>query len=223
MINTIQSWQNVLAKIARAAVKKGRFPKDVQLLAVSKTFPLSAIQILFAAGQKAFGESYAQELQRKAQALPEAEWHFIGPIQSNKAKIIATHASWVHSVDRISILQRLSKLRPSELPPLNICLQVNVSQEATKSGVSLKDLSALACAMQYPNLRLRGLMCIPEASADQANLRTQFAHLRHAFDLLNQAGFALDTLSMGMSNDFDMAICEGATMVRVGAAIFGAR
>lgn len=222
-INTIQAWQNVLAKIAQAAAKAQRQPKDVQLLAVSKTFPLSAIQTLFAAGQKAFGENYAQELQMKALALPEAEWHFIGPIQSNKTKIIATHASWVHSVDRISILQRLSRHRPHNLPPLNICLQVNVSQEATKSGVSLEDLSALAYAMQYPNLRLRGLMCIPEASSDPAKLRTQFANLRHAFDLLNQAGFQLDTLSMGMSSDFDMAICEGATMVRVGAAIFGAR
>lgn len=219
----IQAWQDVLEKIEQAAKTADRNPKDIQLLAVSKTFPLPDIQTLFAAGQKAFGENYAQELQEKAQALPEAEWHFIGPIQSNKTKIIATHASWVHSVDRVNILQRLSRQRPSHLPPLNICLQVNVSGETTKSGVSSDALLSLAHAAQYPNLHLRGLMCIAEASQDQARVRAQFAMLRQLFDKLNQEGLELDTLSMGMSSDLDLAILEGSTIVRVGSAIFGAR
>lgn len=223
MMDKIKAWQNVLKKMAHTAENAGRDPKEIRLLAVSKNFPLVDIQTLFTAGQQAFGESYAQELQAKAQALPEAEWHFIGPLQSNKTKIVAQYASWVHSVDRAIIAQRLASQRPTHLPPLNICLQVNISEEGTKQGVEVKELRALAKAVEHPNLRLRGLMGIAEATQDHAKLHIQFAMLREAFNELNKAGFKLDTLSMGMTNDLHIAIVEGSTMVRVGTAIFGVR
>ena len=223
MKNSVKARQAILEKIAHTARSAGRDPKEIQLLAVSKTFPLSCVQQLFATGQRAFGESYAQELQEKAQALPEAEWHFIGSLQTNKTRIVANYASWVHSVDRAIIAQRLASQRPEHLPSLNICLQVNISEKAPKKGILIKDLSSLAQAVQYTNLRLRGLMCIAETTQDRTKLRNQFAVLREAFNGLNQEGFNLDTLSMGMSNDLEIAIIEGATMVRVGSAIFGAR
>jgi pyridoxal phosphate enzyme (YggS family) len=197
---------------------------------VSKTFPAQAVLDAMAAGQMAFGENYLQEALDKiasvAQAQPDAavEWHFIGPIQSNKTRPIAASFAWVHTVDRLKIAQRLSEQRPPELGPLNICLQVNISGEASKSGASPEELPALAREVaQLPNLRLRGLMAIPEPTTDVAEQRAAFARVRALFDALRAEGLALDTLSMGMSGDLAPAIAEGATIVRVGSAIFGKR
>lgn len=224
MTNVGQAWQQIIDKIQNAALQAQRDPASIQLLAVSKGVPLSSIQQLFEAGQQAFGESYAQELQEKALLLPQAQWHFIGPLQSNKTRLVAQSASWVHSVGRAKILHRLSEQRSGHLPALNICLQVKVSRESSKAGVLPEALPALAnAALQYHNLRLRGLMCIAEASQNTAKLRSQFALLHHLFNSLNAQGFTLDTLSMGMSSDWERAIAEGSTMVRVGTAIFGDR
>ncbi|GAA0419664.1 YggS family pyridoxal phosphate-dependent enzyme [Massilia aurea] len=200
------------------------------MLAVSKTFPAQAVLDAMAVGQLAFGENYLQEALDKiasvAQAQPDAavEWHFIGPIQSNKTRPIAASFAWVHTVERLKIAQRLSEQRPPELGPLNICLQVNISGEASKSGASPEELPALAREVaQLPNLRLRGLMAIPEPTTDVAEQRAAFARVRALFDALRADGLALDTLSMGMSGDLAPAIAEGATIVRVGSAIFGKR
>ncbi len=200
------------------------------MLAVSKTFGADAVLEAFAAGQSAFGENYLQEALDKqvavAAARPDAavEWHFIGPIQSNKTRPLATHFDWVHTVERLKIAQRLSEQRPPTLPPLNVCLQVNISGEATKSGVAPADLVALAQQVALlPQLKLRGLMAIPEPETDVSKQRQAFAAVRALFDQLNADGFGLDTLSMGMSADLGAAIAEGATIVRVGSAIFGAR
>lgn len=202
----------------------------VLLLAVSKTFGADAVLEALAAGQRAFGENYLQEALDKqvavAAARPDvaAEWHFIGPIQSNKTRPLANHFDWVHTVERLKIAQRLSEQRPAELPPLNICLQVNISGEVTKSGVAPAELAALARQVALlPHLKLRGLMAIPEPETDVSKQRQAFAAVRALFDQLNNDGFALDTLSMGMSADLGAAIAEGATIVRVGSAIFGAR
>ena len=222
--------QAVEATITDAVKASERTRNDVQLLAVSKTFPAQAVQDAMAAGQLAFGENYLQEALDKiasvAQAQPDAavEWHFIGPIQSNKTRPIAASFAWVHTVERLKIAQRLSEQRPPELGPLNICLQVNISGEASKSGASPEELPALAREVaQLPNLRLRGLMAIPEPTTDIAEQRAAFARVRALFDALRAEGLALDTLSMGMSGDLAPAIAEGATIVRVGSAIFGAR
>ena len=206
-------------------------PDDtVRLLAVSKTFGPEAVLDAVEAGQTAFGENYLQEALDKiaavAIALPETvlEWHFIGPIQSNKTRPIAEHFDWVHTVERDKVARRLSEQRPAELAPLNVCLQVNVSGEASKSGVTPAGLPALARVVAgLPGLRLRGLMAIPEASADFAVQRAAFSQLRLLYEQLQGDGLELDTLSMGMSGDLRAAIAEGATMVRVGSAIFGAR
>ena len=202
----------------------------VRLLAVSKTFGADAVQEAVAAGQRAFGENYLQEgldkIRVLAEALPDAglEWHFIGPIQSNKTRPIAENFAWVHTVEREKIAQRLSEQRPAGLAPLNICLQVNISGEASKSGVTPAELPALARAVAaLPNLRLRGLMAIPEPEEDFERQRAAFAQLRALYEQLRADGFALDTLSMGMSADLRAAVFEGATIVRVGSAIFGAR
>lgn len=198
----------------------------MRLLAVSKTFPAEAIRAAHAAGQQAFGESYVQEAVAKIEALADLpiEWHFIGPIQSNKTRPIAEHFAWVHSVDRAKIADRLSAARPPQLPDLQICLQVNVSKEHTKSGVAPEQLAALARHVRdLPRLKLRGLMAIPEPTADPARQHEAFRRLRRLLEQLNAEGFALDTLSMGMSDDLEAAIAEGATIVRVGSAIFGAR
>jgi pyridoxal phosphate enzyme (YggS family) len=221
----VQAWQTVLARIDSAAKAAGRDPAEIQLLAVSKTFPVAEVATLYQAGQSCFGENYVQELAEKAEALPDVSWHFIGPLQSNKTRAVAEIASWVHSVEREKILQRLSAQRPDTLPALNICLEVNVSGEESKSGVSPEAVIALARAsQQYPNLCLRGLMCIPEPTGDEAKLRAQFAQLRQLYESLQQAGYTtVDTLSMGMTQDLEIAIAEGATIVRVGTAIFGAR
>jgi pyridoxal phosphate enzyme (YggS family) len=222
--------QAVEATITDAVKASERARNDVQLLAVSKTFPAQTVLDAMAAGQLAFGENYLQEALDKiasvAQAQPDAavEWHFIGPIQSNKTRPIAASFAWVHTVERLKIAQRLSEQRPPELGPLNICLQVNISGEASKSGASPEELPALAREVaQLPNLRLRGLMAIPEPTTDVAEQRAAFARVRALFDALRADGLELDTLSMGMSGDLAPAIAEGATIVRVGSAIFGKR
>lgn len=210
-------------RIREAAQASGRDLDGIGLLAVSKTKPAAAVREAFAAGLRDFGENYLQEALDKQAELSELPliWHFIGPIQSNKTKPIAEHFAWVHSVDRLKIAQRLSEQRPTGLPPLNICLQVNVSAEASKSGCAPAELAALAQAVsQLPNLRLRGLMTIPEPTDDVAAQRAAFARLRELRDGLP---LPLDTLSMGMSHDLDAAIAEGATWVRIGTALFGAR
>jgi pyridoxal phosphate enzyme (YggS family) len=200
------------------------------LLAVSKTFPAEAVLEAAACGQRAFGENYLQEgvdkIAAVAKALPDTrlEWHFIGPIQSNKTRPIAAHFDWVHTVERLKIAQRLSEQRPPELGPLNICLQVNISGEASKSGIPPEELPELAQAVAaLPNLRLRGLMAIPEPQDDPELQRLPFARLRELAQAIVKSGIHLDTLSMGMSGDMRAAVLEGATIVRVGSAIFGVR
>jgi len=222
--------QAVEATIEAACRAAERPLSTVQLLAVSKTFPAEAVLEAVAAGQRAFGENYLQEgidkIAAVAKALPDTalEWHFIGPIQSNKTRPIATHFDWVHTVERLKIAQRLSEQRPPERGPLNICLQVNISGEASKSGIPPAELPALAQAVAaLPNLRLRGLMAIPEPQEDPELQRLPFARLRALAQDIVKSGIHLDTLSMGMSGDMRAAILEGATIVRVGSAIFGAR
>ena len=213
----------VRTRIREAAQAVGRDPAGIRLLAVSKTQPAEAIRAAYACGQGDFGENYLQEALGKQQELTDLPlcWHFIGPIQSNKTKAIAEHFAWVHSVDRLKIAQRLAEQRPAELPPLNVCLQVNVSGEASKSGCAPQDLPALAAAVAaLPHLRLRGLMAIPEPTDDPAEQRAAFARLR---ELQARLPYELDTLSMGMSHDLESAIAEGATWVRIGTALFGAR
>ena len=222
--------QVVRADLAAAAQKVGRDPQQICLLAVSKTFRAEAVVEAVSAGQRSFGENYLQEAVDKIHAvqvlLPETalEWHFIGPIQSNKTRQIAENFSWVHSVDREKIAQRLSQQRPLTLPPLNICLQVNTSREASKSGVLPEDTVALAkCIGELKGLRLRGLMAIPEASEDPQEQRQAFRQLYELKQQIEAQGISVDTLSMGMSGDMDSAIAEGSTMVRIGSAIFGKR
>lgn len=216
----------VQQRLAQAIAAAGRPADAARLIAVSKTFPADAVRAAYAAGARAFGENYVQELVEKAEALAELaiEWHFIGPLQSNKTRPVAERAHWVHSIDRLKIAERLAEQRPPQLPTLNVCIQVNVSGEASKSGVAPADAEQLARQVAaLPNLRLRGLMCIPEPSQDALRLAGQFAQLRELLERLNEAGLALDTLSMGMSADLELAVAEGATLVRVGTAIFGAR
>lgn len=218
--------QAVRARIRAAAQACGRRPEEVALVAVSKTWPAAAVREAAAAGQRAFGENYVQEGCAKAEALAELglEWHFIGPLQSNKTRLVASYFDWVHSVDRLKIAERLSAQRDIHRPPLNVCIQVNVSGEASKSGVAPADVAALARAVAgLPRLRLRGLMCIPEPTQDPAVLAARFGVLRTLRVSLADEGLALDTLSMGMSHDLEAAIAAGATMVRVGTAIFGER
>ncbi|MBK5004857.1 YggS family pyridoxal phosphate-dependent enzyme [Pseudomonas sp. S32] len=213
----------ICARITEGAQAAGRDPASVHLLAVSKTKPASAIREVHAAGVRDFGENYLQEALTKQQQLGDLPliWHFIGPIQSNKTKAIAEHFDWVHSVDRLKIAQRLSEQRPTGLAPLNICLQVNVSGEDSKAGCAPTDLPALAEAIAaLPNLQLRGLMAIPEPTEDRAAQEAAFERLRQ---LQEGLGLGLDTLSMGMSHDLEAAIAQGATWVRIGTALFGAR
>ena len=225
-----ENLQAVEATIGAACAAGGRARNEVNLLAVSKTFPAEAVVEAMAAGQRAFGENYLQEAVEKMAEVARlqpgtaVEWHFIGPIQSNKTRPIATHFQWVHTVERLKIAQRLSEQRPDELGPLDICLQVNISDEASKSGASEAELPELARQVAaLPKLRLRGLMAIPEATSDEAQQRAAFARLRTLFESLRADGLALDTLSMGMSGDLAAAVAEGATIVRIGSAIFGAR
>jgi hypothetical protein len=218
--------QTIGERIQQAEQQFERPVGSVQLLAVSKKQASLAIAEAYAAGQRLFGENYAQELSEKAQNLSDLaiEWHFIGPIQSNKTKLIAQTASWVHSVDNLKIAQRLNAQKPADKPPINICIQINISLEASKSGLVLSEVLPLAQQIvALPNLRLRGLMTIPAPIHDFAQQRAVFAQLRTLQQQLNQQGFDLDTLSMGMSDDMEAAIAEGATIVRIGTAIFGAR
>ena len=213
----------VEARIRAAALAVQRDVTSIHLLAVSKTKPAAALREAYAAGVRDFGENYLQEARAKQVELADLPlcWHFIGPIQSNKTRDIAEHFAWVHSVDRLKIAQRLSDQRPADLPPLNICIQVNVSGEASKSGCNPADLPALATAISaLPRLKLRGLMAIPEPTEDRAEQDAAFATVRTLQESLNMG---LDTLSMGMSHDLESAIAQGATWVRIGTALFGAR
>jgi PLP dependent protein len=228
--------QAVKARISEAARAAGRAPGEIVLVAVSKTFPPQAIAEAYAAGQQAFAENYAQEaiekiatlldLLRRRNASPERPllWHYIGPIQSNKTRAVAENFDWVHGIDRAKIAERLSVSRPDDKALLQVCIQVNVSGEASKSGVVPDAVFGLAqTIMRLPRVRLRGLMAIPEPTPDTALQRTRFRMLREIRDDLLRRGVALDTLSMGMSDDLEAAIAEGATLVRVGRAIFGER
>lgn len=215
--------QKVTERINRAVLESGRKPQIVRLIAVSKTQPASAIRQAYHAGQRMFGENYLQEALDKQQQLTDLqdlEWHFIGPVQSNKTRLIAEHFSWVHSVDRLKIAQRLSEQRPSSLSALNVCIQINIDDENTKSGVQLQALPELVAAVKsLPKLQLRGLMAIPAAGNNPEQQRAAF---RKMTELKNQYSF-MDSLSMGMSGDLEIAIAEGATLVRVGTDIFGSR
>ncbi len=226
MTTIASNLQAVYQLIEKTAKKYDRNPETVSLLAVSKTWPASAVLEALAEGQYAFGENYVQEGLEKAIQLSanNLEWHFIGALQSNKAGRIAEVFSWVHSIDRLKIAEKLNVCRPHQLPPLNVCLQVNVSGEASKSGMSFDEVARVAEQVKrLPNLKLRGLMCIPAPTDDVSEQRHAFSKLRHLYEDLNRQGFSLDTLSMGMSHDLEAAVAEGATIVRVGTAIFGER
>jgi pyridoxal phosphate enzyme (YggS family) len=220
--------QQVRQRIATACHSAGRPVRSVTLLAVSKTFDAAAVREAFGAGQTCFGENYVQEALAKMDALadlrPTIAWHLIGPLQSNKTRVVAERFDWVHSVERLKIAERLSAQRPAGLPPLNVTLQVNLSAEASKSGLGPAEVPALAHAVAaLTGLRLRGLMSIPEPAGDFAAQRAPHRALRELLEALRTQGLALDTLSMGMSADLEAAVAEGATVVRVGRAIFGAR
>ena len=218
--------QAVKARIARAAKLAGRSPDTVRLLAVSKTWPITCIHEAADAGQDCFGENYLQEGLEKiaASAGRMLEWHFIGPLQSNKTRPVAEHFDWVHSIDRLKIAERLSAQRPEHLSPLQVCVQVNVSGETSKSGCRAEETAALCRAIAaLPGLCLRGLMAVPAAADDEAAQRAAFRRLREIHEDIRAGGLPLDTLSMGMSHDLEAAIAEGATIVRIGTAIFGER
>ena len=218
--------QAVQARISNAAAAVGRSPESVRLLAVSKTWPLACVLDAAEAGQRAFGENYVQEGIDKIAAVSgrNLEWHFIGPLQSNKTKQVAEHFDWVHSIDRLKVAERLSAQRPAYLAPLQVCVQINVSGEASKSGCAPDEALALCRAVAaLPGLQLRGLMAIPEPTDDLQAQRIPFRKLRELREQICAAGLPLDTLSMGMSHDLEAAVAEGATIVRIGTAIFGER
>jgi pyridoxal phosphate enzyme (YggS family) len=218
--------QEVRDRVARAALSAGRSAQSVTLLAVGKAQPLELVAAAAGCGVTDFGENYLSEALERIAALqnPALTWHFIGRIQSNKTRPIAEHFAWVHALDRLSVAERLSAQRPFHAPPLNVCLQVNLAGEPSKGGVAGAELPALAAAVaQLPRLRLRGLMCIPPEETEPSRQRAWFAALRILQEKLNAAGAGLDTLSMGMSGDFEAAILEGATIVRLGTALFGSR
>ena len=226
MSRIAENLANISQRIHTAALVAGRKPGDVRILAVSKTHSVDKVREAFAAGLTCFGESYVQEAIPKITELNglPLEWHFIGPIQSNKTRPIAEHFHWVQSVDRLKIAMRLNEQRPEHLPPLNICVQVNISHESSKSGIVQQALFEFVDELkELPRLKLRGLMAIPQKTADVDQQRGLFGELRSMFDDLNQQGYQLDTLSMGMSNDLEAAVMEGATMVRIGTGLFGAR
>ncbi len=218
--------QQVQQKISAACASCGRDPQTVTLLAVSKTKPVSAIETAADAGQIAFGENYVQEGVEKVQQLANRAliWHFIGPLQSNKSRLVAENFAWCHTIDRLRIASRLNEQRPAVLPPLNVLIQINISDESSKAGISLAELPALADAIsQLPRLRLRGLMAIPAPQPDYASQLAVCQQMAAAFSALQQKYPQIDTLSLGMSDDMDAAIAAGSTMVRIGTAIFGAR
>lgn len=222
-----QALARVRGRIERACALAQRPPESVRLLAVSKVQPTDKIRHLYAAGQRAFGENYVQEAVEKTRALAELseiEWHLIGPLQSNKTRDVAETMHWVHSVDRLKIAERLSVQRPSSMPPLNVCVQFNISAEASKSGAHIEEGDDLIAAIaQLPNLRLRGVMGMPEPGIGEEKTRTQFLALRDIFVRAKAKHASIDTLSMGMSDDLEVAVACGSTMVRVGTALFGAR
>jgi pyridoxal phosphate enzyme (YggS family) len=225
MSTIVDSLQAIQASIVAATLSANRTDK-VHLLAVSKAQPAEKLRTAYLAGQKLFGENYVQEAINKQAELQDCniEWHFIGPIQSNKTALIAQHFDWVHSVDRLKIAHRLNEARPENLSPLNVCIQINSSQEGTKSGVDIDSLGVFAKEISaMPKLKLRGVMAIPAPAQDFAKQRTQFKIVADAYKNLQQQGFELDMLSIGMSDDYVAAIQEGATIVRIGSAIFGLR
>lgn len=225
-MNIAQNLAAVRQTIYDAAVEYGRDPGTIHLLAVSKTQPVEALQEAVAAGQKDFGENYLQDALPKIGALSRQNihWHFIGPLQTNKTRAVAENFTWLHSLEKEKHARRLNEQRSENLPPLNVCIQVNISGEAQKAGVGLRELPVLARAVcDFPRLRLRGLMALPAVQSDFGQQREAFRRLRGAYDELCREGFDLDTLSMGMSNDMRAAIAEGATWVRIGTAIFGPR
>jgi pyridoxal phosphate enzyme (YggS family) len=221
-----QNLQAVKSRIDAASRACGRDPRTVRLLAVSKTHAPERVREAYSAGQRAFGESYVQEAIDKMTALADLplEWHLVGPLQSNKTRAVAGGFHWVHTLDREKVARRLSEQRPAPLPPLEVLVQVNVSGESSKSGVAPPEAASLARAVAgLPRLRLRGLMAIPEPTPDAARQRAQFRAVRELYEMLRREGLALDTLSMGMTDDMEAAIAEGATLVRIGTAIFGPR
>ncbi|WP_455209395.1 YggS family pyridoxal phosphate-dependent enzyme [Kaarinaea lacus] len=221
-----QNLATISQRIATAAEASGRDASTVNILAVSKTYSVDKIREAYAAGLTRFGESYVQEAIPKIMALKTLplEWHFIGPIQSNKTKDIAQYFDWVHSVDRFKIASRLNEQRPAKLKPLNICVQINISMESSKSGIVQQALHEFVAQLKpLRRLKLRGLMAIPQKTSDESQQRALFAELRRLFDDLNQEGYQLDTLSMGMTNDLEAAVMEGATMLRIGTGLFGVR
>lgn len=226
MVTIAAALQAVHGRIAAACAAAGRAPQSVALLAVSKTFPATAIREAWAAGQHAFGESYVQEALAKQAELADLpiEWHYIGPLQRNKTRPVAEHFAWVHGIDRADLAERLARQRPESLPPLQVCVQVNVGGEASKRGVAPQAALALARYVAgLPRLRLRGFMTVPPPSADPQTQRSHFRMLAGVLREARERGLPVDCLSMGMSHDLEAAIAEGATIVRVGTAIFGAR
>ena len=222
-----KAWQDIRSRIVAAAEGAHRDPGSIRVLAVSKSVAVESIQAAYAMGQRSFGENYVQEAEAKIAALsglPGIEWHLIGPLQSNKTRAAAQRFTWVETVDRQQIAQRLSTARDARSPPLNVCIQVNISGETTKHGVIPSNALALARGIaRLPGLALRGFMGIAQTSGDSAAVRAQFRGLRELFDAGRREGLALDTLSMGMSSDFELAIAEGATQLRIGSALFGPR
>ena len=226
MIGVTENFRKIQDLLAKAAVDAGRPAERIRLLAVSKKKPAEAVREAYAAGQLDFGENFVQEGVAKiaAVAKDDAVWHFIGHLQANKAKAVAQHFQWVHTIDRLKIARRLSAQRPVDTAALNICIEVNIDAEASKSGVVVSEVAALAAAVaDLPGLKLRGLMCLPAIRDDFEAQRQPFARLRELLESLNRSGMQLDTLSMGMTADYAAAIREGATIVRIGTAIFGAR
>jgi PLP dependent protein len=222
-----KAWQDIRLRIVAAAKAAHRDPGSIRVLAVSKSFPIQAIQTAYAMGQRVFGENYVQEAKAKIAALsglPGIEWHLIGPLQNNKARAAVQSFAWVETIDRQQIAQRLSTARGAELPPLNVCIQVNISGETTKHGVIPSMALALAHEVgRLPGLALRGFMGIAQTADDSGAVRAQFHLLRELYDAGRGEGLSLDTLSMGMSSDFECAIAEGATQLRIGSALFGPR
>jgi pyridoxal phosphate enzyme (YggS family) len=228
MATIVQNIQEVHRRIALACAAAHRPVQSVTLVAVGKTFPADSVRSAFDAGERCFGENYVQEGLAKIAALADlreqVQWHLIGPLQANKTRAVAEAFDWVHTIDRLKIAERLSEQRPPHLPPLQLCLQVNISGEASKSGLAVDEVPGVAHAVAaLPHIRLRGLMAIPEPAADPAAQRVPHRQLRELLLALQRDGLALDTLSMGMTADLEAAIAEGATLVRVGTAIFGAR
>jgi pyridoxal phosphate enzyme (YggS family) len=226
MSSIAQSLENIRTRVTVLERRYERTPGDVRVLAVSKTKPPEAVLAAAEAGQREFGENHVQDALTKLDAVQRRDlvWHFIGPLQSNKTRVVAARFHWVHSIDRAKIARRLNEQRPQGLPPLEVCIQVNVSGEISKSGVEPHQVEELAYAiLELPRLRLRGLMALPRACDSLEEQRRPFATLRGIQELLNAGGLALDTLSMGMTNDMEAAIAEGATIIRIGTAIFGAR